>query len=60
MSSRALDEHMIQSNLRAEVSRLRAKLSEARCLLMDVREDSGFRNLYDELQTKITEVLDKG
>lgn len=60
MSSRELDEHMVQSNLRAEVSRLRAKLSEARCLLMDVREDDRFDYLYNELQTKIVEVLDKG
>lgn len=60
MSSRELDEHMVQSNLRAEVSRLRAKLSEARCLLMDVREDDRFDYLYIELQTKIVEVLDKG
>lgn len=58
--SKEADSDMVQGNLQSEVSRLRAMLSNARCLLADVRDDSGFRNLYGELQTKIVEVLDKG
>jgi len=47
-------------NLAAQVARLQTKLASARILLDEVFKDSGFRNLHEPLQDRISDELNKG